>query len=184
MRFRTFRQEGPWQVAQTRYHPLRWERPHRFVIVRRPRPPRDEEASQLTLWEFHDFFYHAFVSNLPLKPAAIYRFYTDRANAELDLRELKAALPLGKVPTTHFTANAVHFELILLAYDLVNWFRRLCLVGSWQTARLQTLRYELFMLPARLLNVGHRNVLKLPDRYPHRKRFQQALTRIRGLRIP
>jgi len=184
LRFRTFRKAGRWQVAQTRYHPLRWNHPHRVVIVRRPRPQREAEASQLTLWEFQDFFYHAFVSNLPLKPAAIYRFYTDRANAELDLRELKAALPLGKVPTTNFLANAVHFELSLLAYDLINWFRRLCLSGPWQRARLQTLRYELFMLPARLLRVKHHNVLKLPQGYPHRKRFQDALRQLRKLRTP
>jgi hypothetical protein len=125
-----------------------------------------------------------FVSNLSLTPAAIYRFYTARANAELDLRELKAALPLGQVPTTHFAANAVHFELILLAYDLVNWFRRLCLSGPWQRARLQTLRYELFLLPARLLCVKHRNVLKLPQGYPHRKRFRDALRQLRKLRVP
>jgi len=181
LRFRTFRKDGRWQVAQTTYQPLAWEQPHRFIVVRRPRPHREDETQQLTLWEFQDFFYHAFVSNLPLKPAAIYRFYTGRANIELDLRELKTALPLGKVPTTRFTANATHFELILLAYDLVNWFRRLCLSGPWQMARLQTLRYELLMLPARLLCVQHRNVLKLPTGYPHRKRFQQALARLRRL---
>ncbi|MBI1747144.1 MAG: IS1380 family transposase [Acidobacteria bacterium] len=184
LRFRTFRRQGHWQVAQTAYQPLHWELSHRFVVVRRPKPPREEEAGQLTLWEFHDFFYHAFVSNLPLKPAAIYRFYADRANAELDIRELKEALPLGKIPTVRFTANAAHFELILLAYDLVNWFRRLCLPGPWQRARLQTLRYELFMLPARLLNVHHRNVLALPSGYPHRQRFFKALAQIRRLRIP
>lgn len=183
LRFRTFRKQGRWQVAQTTYQPLRWAHPHRFIVVRRPKPLREEERRQVTLWQFQDFFYHAFVSNLPLTPAAIYRFYTDRANAELDIRELKEGLPLGKIPTTRFTANATHFELVLLAYDLVNWFRRLCLAGSWKTARLHTLRYELFMLPARLLTVHHRNVLKLPDRYPHRKRFQQVLAQIRRLRI-
>ena len=183
LRFRTFRKEGRWQVAQTTYQPLAWEHPHRFIVVRRPRPHREDETQQLTLWEFQDFFYHAFVSNLPLTPAAIYRFYTGRANIELDLRGLKTALPLGKIPTTRFTANATHYELILLAYDLVNWFRRLCLSGPWQTARLQTLRYELLMLPARLLCVKHRNVLKLPTGYPHRKRFQQALARLRRLRV-
>ncbi len=183
LRFRTFRRQGRWQVAQTLYQPIHWDRPHRFILVRRPKPPREEEAGQLTLWEFHDFFYHAFVSNLPLKPAAIYRFYTGRANAELDIRELKEALPLGKVPTTRFTANAVHFELILLAYDLVNWFRTLCLGGSWQQARLHTIRREVFMLPARLLRIGNRNVLRLPDTYPHRKRFQHAAATIAKLRI-
>lgn len=183
LRFRTFRRQGRWQVAQTPYQPIRWDHPHRFILVRRPKPTREEEAGQLTLWEFHDFFYHAFVSNLPLKPAAIYRFYTGRANAELDIRELKEALPLGKVPTTRFTANAVHFELILLAYDLVNWFRTLCLRGSWQQARLHTIRREVFMLPARLLRIGNRNVLRLPDTYPHRKRFQNAAAAIAKLRI-
>jgi len=184
LRFRTFRRQGRWQVAKTLYQPLHWERSHRFVVVRRPKPPREEEAGQLTLWEFHNFFYHAFVSNLSLKPAAIYRFYTDRANAELDIRELKEGLPLGKIPTTRFTANAIHFELILLAYDLINWFRRICLPAPWQRARLQTLRYELFMLPARLLKVHHRNVLTLPSAYPHRQRFFKALVKIRRLRMP
>lgn len=184
LRFRTFRRQGRWQAAQTFYQPLHWDRPHRFILVRRPRPKRPEEAGQLTLWEFEDFFYHAFVSNLPLTPAAIYRFYTGRAQVELDLRELKESLPLGKIPTHDFLANAAHFELILLAYDLVNWFRRLCLPSLWQHARLQTLRYELFMLPARLLRVGHRNVLKLPSGYPHRRRFHEVSTQIRKIRIP
>ena len=183
LRFRTFRQQGRWQAAQTPYQPMRWDSPHRFILVRRPKPQRADLATQLTLWEFKDFFYHAFVSNLPLKPAAIYRFYTGRANVELDIRELKEALPLGKIPTTRFTANAVHFELILLAYDLVNWFRTLCLGGSWQQARLRTIRREVFMLPARLLKVGNRNVLRLPDTYPHRKRFQHAASTIAKLRI-
>ena len=183
LRFRTFRKRGPWQVAHTPFKPTTWTQPRRFVLVRRPKPQQADEAAQLTLWQFKDFFYHAFVTNLTLRPAAVYRFYTDRANAELDIRELKESLPLGKVPTTRFLANAVHFELILLAYDLINWFRRLCLPGRWQTARLSTLRREVFMLPARLLNVGGRNVLRLPDGYPHRKRFQQALVQIRKIRV-
>ncbi len=178
LRYRTFRQRGRWQVAQTRYPAETGPQARRFILVRRPKPEQKEVAQQLSLWEFEDFFYHAFVTNLSLRPAAVYRFYTARANAELDLRELKEALPLGKIPTTRFTANAAHFELILLTYDLVNWFRRLCLPGSWQKARLTTIRRELFMLPARLVNDGHRNVLKLPREYPHRKRFLTVADRI------
>lgn len=183
LRYRTFRQRGRWQVAQTRYPADAGPQARRFILVRRPKPERKEEALQLSLWEFQEFFYHAFVTNLEMQPAAVYRFYTDRANAELDLRELKEGLPLGKIPTTRFTANAAHFELTLLAYDLVNWFRRLCLPGSWHQARLTTLRRELFMLPARLVNDGHRNVLKLPREYPHRKRFLAVAAGIEKLRL-
>lgn len=181
--FRTFRKQGRWQVARTDYHPQGWKQAHRFILVRRPRPEQAEETLQLTLWEFKDFFYHAFVYNLPLKPAAVYRFYRARANAELDFRELKDSLPLGQIPTTSFTANAAHFELTLLAYDLVNWFRRLCLEGSWKTARLKTLRREAFMIPARLVTSDHHNVLRLPEAYPHRKRFRRAIASIRRLRL-
>jgi hypothetical protein len=181
--FRTFRQHGAWQVAEHVYHPMNWDWAHRFILIRRPKPTKDESSSQLTLWQFKDFYYHGFVSNLTLQPEAVYRFYNARALIELDLRELKDSLPLGKIPTTRFTANAAHFELILLAYDLVNWFRRLCLSGPWKKARLHTLRREVFMLPARLLKTHHRNVLKLPAQYPHRARFQKALNQIQRLRI-
>jgi len=181
--WRTFRKQGRWQVARMDYQPQDWKRAHRFILIRRPKPEKAEEALQLTLWEFEEFFYHAFVYNLRLRPAAVYRFYKGRANAELDIRELKESLSLGQIPTNSFTANATHFELTLLTYDLVNWFRRLCLEGSWKSARLKTLRREAFMLPARLVNTGGRNVLRLPDTYPHRKRFRKALARVRGLRV-
>lgn len=182
--FRTFRKRGRWQVARTQYQPNGWKRPHRFIFVRRARPDRTEEASQLSLWEFRDFFYHAFVTNLDLKPAAAYRFYSGRANIELDIRELKEALALGKIPSTSFAANEVHFELILFAYDLVNWFRRLCLPGHWQRARLTTLRREVFGLPARLVRRDNKNVLRLPANYPHYRRFLRAAKNIAALRVP
>ncbi len=183
LHFRTFRQQGSWQVAELSYHPMGWTSPHRFILIRRPKPSKEEPTLQLTLWQFKDFFYHGFVSNLTLQPEAVYRFYNQRALVELDLRELKDSLPLGKIPTTRFTANATHFELILLAYDLVNWFRRLCLSGPWRNARLHTLRREVFMLPARLLKSQHRNLLKLPAQYPHRLRFQKALAQLHRLHV-
>jgi len=181
--YRAFRRHGPWQATEFQYQPMGWLTPHRFVLVRRPKPSKEEQALQLSLWEFNKFLYHAFATNLPLSPAAVYRFYIQRAVTELDIRELKNSLPLGKIPTTRFTANAVHFELILLTYDLINWFRRFCLSGSWQKARLSSLRQEVFMLPARLLSVHHRNVLKLPADYPHRQRFLTAWAQVKRLRI-
>lgn len=181
--YRTFRKKGKWQVTQFTHHPTPWKEVHRFVSVRRPKPEKPEKERQLTLWKLKDYFYHVFVTNLPLKPAAVWRFYKLRARVELDIRELKGSYPLGKIPTNSFLANAIHFELILFAYDLVNWFRRLCLHGRWQRVTLNTLRTDLFVLPARLVNVGHRNVLKLPPGYGYQKLFHQALKKIEKLRI-
>jgi len=183
LRYHTFR-KGGWQVAQFTYQPHNWKRPHHFIVVRRPKPEKLEEELQLTLWEFKDYFYHLFVSNLHLEPQAIWHFYKKRARVELDIRELKESFPLGKIPTNSFLANQVHFHLILLTYDLVNWFKRLSLSQRWNSATLQTLRRELFALPARLVHSGSKNQLKLPPGYVHQKLFYQAIKRIEKLRIP
>jgi hypothetical protein len=182
LRYQTFRKEG-WQVAQFSYQPWNWKKPHRFVVVRRPKPERTEEEAQLSLWEFQDYFYHLFVTNLDLTPQAVWHFYRKRARVELDIRELKESFPLGKIPTNSFLANEIHFQIILLTYNLINSFRRLCLPGKWRYATLQTLRRELLVLPARLVHSGRKNQLKLPPGYVHQKLFFQAIKKIEQLKI-
>lgn len=183
LRYQTFRKQGGWQAAQMMYQPQHWKRAHRFIIIRRPKPEHRRESQQITLWEFKDYFYHALVTNLNLKPAGVWSFYKLRARCELDIRELKESFPLGAIPTKDFLANIIHFQMVLLAYDLINWFKRLCLPGSWQTAALKTLRKELFILPARLVQSGSRNQLKLPPRYIHQKLFYKTLQKIDHLKI-
>ncbi|MBI3896575.1 MAG: hypothetical protein HY313_11660, partial [Acidobacteria bacterium] len=39
---------------------------------------------------------------------------------------LKDAYALGKIPTKDFLANEAFFQIVLLAYNLLNWFKRLC----------------------------------------------------------
>lgn len=183
-RYETFRKSGKWEVTQFAYYSTEWRRTHLYVAVRQPKPEDQDEQRQPTLWEFKDYFYRVFIHNLPLSPASVFRFYKPRARIELDIRELKESFPLGKVPTNSFLANAIHFELTLFAYDLVNWFRRLCLPGRWRTATLYTIRTELLSLPARLIKIDNRNVLKFPARYVHQKAFEQTARRIDRLHVP
>ncbi len=182
LRYHTFRKSG-WQVARFTYQPWNWERPHRFIVVRRPKPKYKDEENQLTLWEFKDYFYHTFVTNLTLSPERVWHFYKPRARCELDIRELKESFPLGKIPTNSFMANQVYFHLILLSYDLVNWFKRLCLPRKWGSATLHTLRRDLLALPARLVHSGGRNQLNFPQKYPYQKLFYQTLERIDCIKI-
>lgn len=185
LRYRTFRKDGPWQAAKFTYQPDNWIKPHRFFVIRRPKPPSKQEQAQLNLWKMRDYCYHVVVSNIPLKPPAVWYYYKKRAGCELDIRELKESLPLGCIPTNSYLANHVHFQLILLAYNLVNWFRRLCLTGKWTSATLYTIRMDLLMLPGRLVHPGQeKNLLKLPPGYIHQKLFYQTLKRIDHLKIP
>ena len=184
LRYRTFNKTGGWQAAKFTYQPSHWKKPHQFYVIRRPKPDNKNQQEQRTLWQFKDYFYHTLVSNLPLSAPAVWYFYKKRCRAELDIRELKESFPLSKIPTNSFSANQAYFHLILLAYDLISWFKRLCLPPPWSSATLQTIRMDLFFLAARLVNSAGQNQLKLPSRYPHQKLFMQTLRKINQLKIP
>ena len=126
------------QTAEFYYQPIRWFHPYRFVVIRRPQP--EESDQQLTLFKFGSYHYQVLVTNLDLRPLNVWRFYNGRAGIERIIREVKGDYPLGKIPTRHFFANDAYFHLLLLAYNLVNWFKRLCLPREFQTATLDTLR--------------------------------------------
>lgn len=181
LRYSTFR-KGGWQAAKFTYQPHNWQRPHQFFVIRRPKEIEQDNA-QITLWQDRAYSYQTFVSNLDLPAQGIWHFYRKRARAELDIRELKESFPLGKIASNNFLANQAHFHLILLSYDLVNWFKHLCLPQQWQNATLKTIRTDILVVPARLVNSGGRNQLNLPLKYPYQKEFQQTLQKINRLKI-
>jgi len=82
------------------------------------------------------------------------------------------------MPTRHFRANETYFHLRLLAYNLVNWFKRLCLPPEYQTATLQTLRHKILLMPAQLLRVGNRPRLTLPASGAREAAWAHALQHI------
>src|SRR3989454_1841791 len=114
---------GVW-AAELRYCPQGEARPRRFVVIRRPVP--EEPSAQLHLFQMGGYSYQLLVTNLALTPLHLWRFYNQRARAELIIRELKDAYALGKIPTKDFWANEAFFQIVLLAYNLLNWFKRLC----------------------------------------------------------
>jgi hypothetical protein len=168
------------EVAEFRYQPTRWPHPYRFVVVRRPDP--DEPTAQLTLFQLGRYRYQVFVTNLSLRPLNLWRFYNDRAGVELLVRQLKGDYALGSIPTRHFFANETYFYLLFLAYNLVNWFKRLCLPPELQGATLQTLRHKIFLMPAQLRRVENRPSLALPASGPRETAWKYALDRISRLR--
>lgn len=172
---------GVW-AAEFRYCPQGWPGSRRFVVIRRPVP--EEPSAQLTLFQMGGYSYEALVTNLTLEPLNLWRFYNRRARAELIIRELKYAYALGKIPTNDFQANEAFFQVVLLAYNLLNWFRRLCAPPHLQRATLQRLRQRLFVVPAQLVRPGGVPTLRLAPSYPWTSDFLETLRRVRRLRPP
>jgi Transposase DDE domain group 1 len=168
------------EVAEFRYQPTRWPQPYRFIVIRRPEP--EDPTEQLTLFKLGKYHYQVLVTNLPLQPLNLWRFYNDRAGVELLIKQLKGDYALGSIPSRHFFANETYFHLLLLAYNLVNWFKRLCLPPDLQTATLQTLRHRVLLMPAQLTRSQNRPRLVLPASGPREAAWTCALQQIDSLR--
>jgi DDE family transposase len=172
---------GVW-AAKFEYCQLRWPGPRRFVVIRRPQ--RDEPSAQWTLFQMGGYTYQAMVTNIALQPLNLWRFYDRRARAELIIRELKYAYALGKIPINHFQANEAFFQIVSLAYDLLNWFKRLCVPPHLQQATLQRLRRRLFVVPVQFARPGGVPTLHLAPTYPWAADFLETLKRTWRLRPP
>src|SRR3954465_12671046 len=64
--------------------------------------------------------------------------------------EVKKALGGGHMPTPHFNANAAWFKLSLIAYNIVNATRRLCLEPQDRNVRLKKFRLLVIHLAGRM----------------------------------
>jgi hypothetical protein len=171
-----------WAAAQFEHRPKTWSQPHRFIAIRRPLPRDPQEAAQLTLFKDKRYSYSVLVSNLGLTPWRTWTAYVGRANIERSFRELLNDLALSKIPTQNWTANVAFLQLLLLAYDLVHWFKRLCLPPQELGTTVETLRHELFAIPAELICRSGRNVAILPCQYDHQNEFLAAAAKVTGLR--
>lgn len=169
-----------WEVGEFYHQPQsssyrRWKKMYRFVVERRPLPEDPEEKTQLKLFEMKGYGYRVVITNLPLKPRHVWNFHNQRARgAELNIRELKYNYPLSKIPTQSYTANIAYLQILMFAFNIINWFKRLYLTGKFRHSTLQKIRHDLLVIPARLVRSKQKNILQFPIGYPYQKLFNQV----------
>lgn len=163
-------------------HPIKdGHKEYRFVVIRRPIP--DDPTEQLSLFSMGKYSYQVIVTNMKLTPLRLWRFYNGRASVELLIKELKGDYPLAKIPTNHFAANEAYFHILLFSYNLINWFKRLCLPHEFQNMTLNTLRQRLLLIPGELIRSGNRPTLKLPSNFLYKDAFEHAVKKIGKLKF-
>jgi hypothetical protein len=169
------------ETAQFMYQPTRWKKEYRFVVIRRLIP--EDPTEQLTLFSMGKYSYQVIVTNMKLTPLNTWRFYNGRAAVELIIRELKGDYPLGKIPTKYFAANEAYFHTLLFSYNLINWFKRLCLPKEFHNMTLKTLRARLLLIPSELVRSKNRPTLKLPANFLYKDAFEYAIKKIEKLKF-
>ena len=167
------------ETAEFMYQPTKWKKEYRFVVVRRLIP--EDPTEQLTLFSMGKYSYQVIVTNLALTPLHTLRFYNGRAAVELIIKELKGDYPLGKIPTKYFAANEAYFHVLLFSYNLINWFKRLCLPMEFQNMTLKSLQTRFLLIPGELTKSKNRPTLKLPATFLYKDAFEYSTKKIEKL---
>ena len=136
-------------IAEVEFTPGNWHknaRPLRYIALRFT--PRQQE-----LYDTVGRRFHAVVSNRHDLPAdALVRWHRGKAGTiEHVHRTFKDELGAAILPSQRFGANAAWFRINALTYNLLTLLRRHALPERFRRARPKRVRFELFTLPARLV---------------------------------
>ena len=176
--------KADWEAAEFYYQPTNWKKEHRFVVQRRLIPENPDEYAQLKLFEMKNYAYRVIVTNLKVKPRYVLNFHSKRAQgAEQNIKELKMNYSLAKIPTRSYQANITYFQILLFAFNIINWFKWLCLPEKYHYKTLQTIRERLIVIPAELTRPGNKNRLEFPAAYPYKDLFNIAMRNITKLKL-
>lgn len=121
----------------------------RYVVTRRRLADRSD-AEQGVLLEVPRYEYRAIVTNLDWRAGRVLSCYNRRATVESILKEGALGFHMDSLPSASFAGNAVYCQLLILAYNLVNLFRRLCAPAEGRRQQVRGLRRRLLAVPGRI----------------------------------
>lgn len=147
------------EITAFHFRHRNWKRRRKFVVTRKAKP---NHSRQLRLLEEPDYEYQLYVTNLHWEAAPIVRFYRKRGTAENYIKETKYDMGLGKLLTDSFWANEAIFQLTLLSYNLLVWFKRFILEGGFKQMTIQVFRRLYMYVPGVLTKHAGQRILKLP----------------------
>lgn len=108
--------------------------------------------------------YHAIATNRTDDAAAVMNWYRLRAeHSENRIKELKIGFGMERMPCGQFVANAIFFRIGCMAYNLFVMFKRHALPDGWAKHQVQTIRWRLYQIAARITLHARALWLKVAD---------------------
>ena len=102
------------------------------------------------------------------------RFYNGRGTAEQWIKEGKYALNWTRLSCHRFVANRVRLSLFILAYNLGNFLRRLCLPKAVKHWSLRSVQVKLIKMGGRLVRHARRLIFQLSEVSVPRRLFEEC----------
>ena len=152
-------------VSEFAYQARDWDRPRRFLVKRVLVEDEKKENQLFEPGERYEFRFYA--TNMEGDPWGIIRFYDARATVENRIKETKLGFNLDKLPSGLFRVNQVYLHFVMLAYNLLWWFKSSFPLGKKLADRgIRFLREALFLVPGVVKRQGEGFVLHLPAEWP------------------
>lgn len=124
------------------------------------------------------------VSNLPMEPDWVVRFYNQRATAEQHIKEGKYAFRWTRLSCQKFRDNEVRLQLHALAYKLATFLRCIELPEAMTDWSLTSLQLKLIKIGARVVRHARAITFQLAEVAVTGPMVRAILTAIRRLRAP
>ena len=112
------------------------------------------------------------VTNMTAGPEGVVRFYNGRGTAEQWIKEGKYALNWTRLSCHRFVANRVRLSLFILAYNLGNFLRQLCLPKAVRHWSLRSVQVKLIKMGGRLVRHARRLIFQLSEVSVPRRLFR------------
>ena len=173
---------GGVEVGEFRYQGYKWEKVRRMVLIREEIKEGAAKKKQPKLFDLKGYSYQVVVTNIEeWSPEEVWRFYNQRACVENMIKEGMMGYGLDVAVSHYYGANVAHFFLVMLAYNLMNWFKE-GVLGQREVKRMaKWIRERFFYIPGKLVKRGRKWVLNLWQNYPWQEEYRKAERRLEVL---
>jgi len=147
-----------------------------LIVLRWPNPESE-------LFRQEPYCHHVIATNdNGRKPHEIIWFHNGRGDAENYNKELKSGFGMDYAPCRSIRADAVYFEIGVLAHNLAVAVKRLFLGGDWMRRTIASLRWRLLQIAGKVVRHGRQLILRVP--VSHFELFRTVRERLELLPAP
>jgi hypothetical protein len=115
------------------------------------------------------------VTNMASAPRDVIDFYCKRGSMELIIGELKDGFLVNCVQSKSASANEFRCLVGILAYNLMNWLRRLVAPEAFRKEKTTTLRTRFIKVAAKRIRHARTTLFRFPTSYPCKNAIYRML---------
>lgn len=146
----------------------------RLVIIRTKVGKGERPKKQLSLIKGGDaiYDYQVIATNSTKTSMEVWRF------CENFIKEGIYSFGLDNVVSQSWAGNNCWFQLVMLGYNVMNWFKEEVVLHRDKKTFGEGIRRKLLLIHSRLIYTARQYILKLEESWCYRKEYELALARL------